>query len=420
MKKRIAIIGAGVTGLSTAQLLTEANFEVVLFEKNEIPGGLISCSRINGVLFHKVGGHVFNSRIQRVLDWYWSKFDKSDFSQIKRVAKIFITDKILGYPIENYIYMLDEKTIGNIVNELLLVYKADDNTSAENFDDFLKKHFGDTLYSIYFKPYNDKIWKTDLRDLPLEWLEGKLPMPNIPEILTSNIVCAEESTMVHSTFWYPKNGGSQFLANTLAKNLDIRFNQTISSIKRDNKQWFVNEETFDHVVYTGDVRMLKDILSDEIIPIEIKNQLSALKSNGTSNVLCEIDKNDFSWMYFPESKYKIHRIIYTGNFAETNNGNVSRNTCTIEFSGLLSEEDLTAEIVKLPGSPKVLAYNYEPNSYIYHTHQTPVILSKLKSCLDLKSFYLVGRFAEWEYYNMDKAIEAGMLLTEKLIKKDLV
>lgn len=415
MKKRIGIIGAGVSGLSTAQLLQEANYEVVIFEKKEVPGGLISCSVVDGILFHKVGGHVFNSRIQKVLDWYWSKFDKSDFSQIKRVAKIFITDKILGYPIENYIYMLDEKSIGNIVNELLLIYKADENVTVKNFDDFLRQHFGETLYTIYFKPYNDKIWKTDLKNLSLEWLDGKLPMPNIPEILTSNIVCAEESTMVHSTFWYPKKGGSQFLANTLSKGLDIRFNQTISSIERNDEEWSINGEKFDEIVYTGDARLLKDIVSDKVIPLDIKDQLSALKSNGTSNVLCEIDKNNFSWMYFPENKFKIHRIIYTGNFAETNNGNALRNTCTIEFSGYLSKEELTSEIEKLPGSPKVLAYNYEQNSYIYHTHDTPVIISKLKNCLDGQSFHLVGRFAEWEYFNMDKAIEAGMNLRDKLI-----
>lgn len=415
MKKRIAIIGAGVSGLSTGQLLQEANFEVVIFEKKDVAGGLISCSQVNGVLFHKVGGHVFNSRIQKVLDWYWSKFDKSDFSQIKRVAKIFMTDIILGYPIENYIYLLEEKTIKDIVSELLFIFKADENNSSNNFDDFLKQNFGDTLYSIYFKPYNDKIWKTDLKNLPLEWLDGKLPMPNIPEILTSNIVCAEESTMVHSTFWYPKKGGSQFLANTLAKGLDIRFNQTISAMECKKGEWFVNGDKFDEIVYTGDVRLLKDIVSNNIIPFEIKEQLQALKSNGTSNVLCEIDKNDFSWMYFPENKYMIHRIIYTGNFAETNNGKALRNTCTIEFSGYLSEEELTSEIEKLPGSPKVLAYNYEPNSYIYHTHETPAIISKLKECLDGQSFHLVGRFAEWEYYNMDKAIEAGMNLRDKFV-----
>jgi UDP-galactopyranose mutase len=62
----------------------------------------------------------------------------------------------------------------------------------------------------------------------------------------------------------------------------------------------------------------------------------------------------------------------------------------------------------------VLAYNYEPNSYIYMTHKTQTIVSTVKECLESQSFYLVGRFAEWKYYNMDNAIKAGMDLLEKL------
>jgi len=32
-------------------------------------------------------------------------------------------------------------------------------------------------------------------------------------------------------------------------------------------------------------------------------------------------------------------------------------------------------------------------------------------------FFLLGRFAEWEYYNMDKSIEAAMTLADSFEKK---
>ena len=47
---RIAIIGAGISGLTVAQLLKKRH-EVVVFEKEAIPGGLIRCRRVNGNLF---------------------------------------------------------------------------------------------------------------------------------------------------------------------------------------------------------------------------------------------------------------------------------------------------------------------------------------------------------------------------------
>ncbi len=70
MGEKIGIIGAGISGLSAGQLFQDKGHTVVLFEKKSMPGGLVSCSKEDGVLFHKVGGHVFNSKIPEVLDWF--------------------------------------------------------------------------------------------------------------------------------------------------------------------------------------------------------------------------------------------------------------------------------------------------------------------------------------------------------------
>lgn len=64
---KIAVIGAGISGLTVAQLLNDKS-EVVLFERESKAGGLIKCERINGSLFHTCGGHVFNTKNQAVLD----------------------------------------------------------------------------------------------------------------------------------------------------------------------------------------------------------------------------------------------------------------------------------------------------------------------------------------------------------------
>ena len=58
-RKKVAVIGAGISGLTTAQLLKD-KYDVTVFEKDDRPGGLIKCERVNGNLFHTCGGHVLN------------------------------------------------------------------------------------------------------------------------------------------------------------------------------------------------------------------------------------------------------------------------------------------------------------------------------------------------------------------------
>ncbi len=65
--QKLLIIGAGISGLTVAQNLRE-KFDVMIFEKESVPGGLIRCRRVDGSLFHICGGHVFNSKRQDVLD----------------------------------------------------------------------------------------------------------------------------------------------------------------------------------------------------------------------------------------------------------------------------------------------------------------------------------------------------------------
>src|SRR6187402_1562460 len=119
MKEKVVIVGSGISGLSIARMLQETH-DVQVLEKTDEIGGLIKCKRVNGNLFHLVGGHVFNSRNQAVLDWFWHFFDKDqEFVKATRNARILLEDNYIGYPIENYIYQLSSDKINRITGDLL-------------------------------------------------------------------------------------------------------------------------------------------------------------------------------------------------------------------------------------------------------------------------------------------------------------
>lgn len=410
---KVAVIGAGLSGITIANLLKNS-FEVTVFEKDKMPGGLIKCERIYDCLFHKVGGHVFNSKLEDVNKWFWSFFNKEqEFLLVKRNAKILLNNKLIGYPIENNLFLLEEILVKQIIAELLELQQKTNRVYFEytNFGEFLKCNFGSTLFELYFKPYNEKIWKTDLGSISMDWLEGKLPMPSLNQILLNNILKQDEHTMVHASFYYPKQDGSQFIINRLQENINVRTNFWVNEVGIKNDKFIVGSDVFDKLIYCGDIRRLpasvKQILTEANADVEY---IERLHSNGTSNLFCETDDTDISWLYLPETFTKAHRIIYTGNFSNTNNRGTSRKTCVVEFSGKVDYDVMCNEVKKLPGSLNPLTYNYEPNSYVIQHKDTRKQIAAAKNVLARHNIYLLGRFAEWEYYNMDTAIKAAFNL----------
>lgn len=411
-KQRIAIIGGGVSGLSIAHCLKD-KFHIQVFEKESRPGGLIKCDWEDGNLYHKVGGHVFNSRNQEVLDWFWKFFDKNDFVKAERNAVVSMPDsKIVGYPIENHVYMLNDSIINAFLDDMISIIKHQ-NTSADNFEDFLKNKFGAALYELYFKPYNEKIWKRDLKTVPLSWLEGKLPMPSVKEMLYNNFNHVKEQQMVHSSFYYAKRNGSQFIADTLSKDINIAFNQQIRSIEKLQDQWIINNETFDKVVFCGNIKDLPKLIQGFELD-SIKNKIDLLEYHGTTTVFCRIDKNPYSWIYMPSKEYDAHRIICTGNFSSFNNKSDDEMTATIEFTDSISKEAILSQLKHIPFNPQYLTHHYEKYTYPIQDMTTKETIESVKAIMQPHHFYLLGRFAEWEYYNMDAAMGAALKLEKKI------
>ena len=424
--EKIAIIGAGISGLSTAHFLKD-KYEVTVFEKENRPGGLIRCRRVNGNLFHICGGHVFNSKRQDVLNWFWSKFiQNEEFSKTDRNSCVFmdkgdnsLVNDNIPYPIENHMYLFNDEVQKKFYADLDEIDKVKGLnarfTDYESFGDFLRWRFGKTLYDMYFEPYNKKVWRRDLTTVPMSWMEGKLPMPTTQEMRDNNANKVEEKAFVHSTFWYEKNNGSQYIADKLAEGLNVIYNSNIISIEKNGEKWDVCGKEFDKVVYCGNIKdMIKVVKGIDFSKYEL--EVEALEYHGTTAVFCEIDKNPYSWIYQPSRQHESHRIICTGNFAESNNSDLpeGRITATVEFTDAISKEDILENLKKIPLHPKYLDHKYNKYTYPIQDANTRNMIKELKEDVSKNNFFFTGRFADWEYYNMDVAIGAAKDLCETL------
>lgn len=412
-RKTAAVVGAGISGLVVARSLRD-RYRVTVYEKENRPGGLIRCREVQGSLFHICGGHVFNSRRQDVLDWFWGLFNRDvSFVKADRNACIVMPDGLtVGYPAEDHLYQLPEAVQRASIRDFAAMMGRQEKPQAAHFADFLEQTFGKTLYDLYFRPYNEKIWRRPLTEVSLDWLAGKLPMPSPEDVFYHNFSHQEEKAFVHASFWYPRQGGSQFLADTLAEGLDIRYGSSIDKIVNRDGKWRIGDDFYDIVVYTGNVRMIPGLV--EGVSVEgLEKDLQALPFHGTTSVFCEIDPVPCSWIYLPDGAYDAHRIICTGNFSQKNNAS-SRLTATVEFTDHVSRADIEAQLKRIPLNPKYLDHCYTPCSYPVQTPSTRGLIRELKNRLSPEGFHLTGRFSEWEYYNMDVAAGAALDLANRL------
>jgi UDP-galactopyranose mutase len=88
----------------------------------------------------------------------------------------------------------------------------------------------------------------------------------------------------------------------------------------------------------------------------------------------------------------------------------------VEFSGELSEIEMKDEIKKLPGNLRPIMTNYQVSSYVIHDASTRSVVAETKKVLAKSHIHLLGRFAEWEYFNMDTAIASAMQLVDEEFK----
>lgn len=112
-----------MSGLAMANILQDNGHTVTVLEKDERPGGMIKCDRINGSLFHRTGGHVFNTKRQDVMDWFWQHFDQEkDFTKALRNSSVVMEgmDNV-PYPIENHMYLFTKEVQEAFIADLVKI-----------------------------------------------------------------------------------------------------------------------------------------------------------------------------------------------------------------------------------------------------------------------------------------------------------
>lgn len=409
--KKIGILGGGISGLSIGKMLQQSQiFEVEILERGSDVGGIAKTRNVHGATYHPIGGHCFNSKHQEVLDFVFDLLPEEYWHKVERNANIHFEGMDVPYPIEysiKEIHKQDPELAATLALDFLEVV---DTGKSANLEDWFVQKFGKSLAERYFIPYNRKIWNKEPRDMSYEWVADKLPIPNKRGFIES-LINEKKDQMPHSVFYYPNTNNQNSLIEALAKGLPIIKDHEIKSIRYDagNQQWQINEgeRSYDILISTLPLNILPSLIAGT--PEEVLGHAEKLRFNKVTTMFWSTKGTERTWSYFPGPDTLFHRQIHIGNFFDP-----KRNFTITEAVGERTYEEMVEAGRNDPFLDEPLDYNVSSHAYVVFDENTITSKSIIMKYLDSINLHTLGRFGEWEYYNMDICIRQAMQLHKKL------
>lgn len=443
--KRVCVVGGGLAGLSTAYhlLKSEKNLRIALIESSSRVGGLLKSEVVGDYLFDVGGSHIMFSKNQDKLNEMLS-FLKGNYVKHRRNTKVYYKGAYVKYPFENGLHDLPPEERFECVWSAVETYvKRLKNELREprNFLEWLPYVFGEGIASRYLIPYNEKIWKTDLSEITLEWVEDRIPTPPIKEIIMSAVGINVEGYTHQLIFYYPSSGGIEALTQGLlnetltSKKVEVLTNQEVVkvSLVSENKLLVETRDSClecTSVVYTAPLKrscnVLKEILG------ELSKELEKLRSVPLAVVGLGIkgEARPYHWIYLPDKKYLPHRIAVLSNYSRNNAppGGVSI-IAEISFKDedelkSVPEEQLIRKsyedileigLIKNPELEVGKVWRWR-DAYIIYDRNRSEIIKKVSEELRKLGIYINGRFGSWEYLNMDAVYMRSEKIAEEVIR----
>ncbi len=422
---KTAILGGGITGVTVARGLQERGVDWSLFEATERLGGLCKSEVIDGFVADRAGGHIIFSKDRQVLDFILNALGEGATHESPRKSAIWYDGRYVQYPFENGLADLPKQDNFECLKGYLEAYMArkEGAPQPENFLDWCLWRFGEGICEKFMIPYNEKIWKIDLRELSTQWVAGRVPDAPLEDVLKSSIGIRTEGYKHQARFWYPMEGGFESVVRAVAKPLPqerIRLNAPVKTVRNAGTGFLVNGEEFERVVSTVPLKELAKALDD--VPEEIARAFDGLDSTSVASILVAIDeppRDDRSWIYFPHaSAGPFNRITHLSNYSPANAPEGKRSILAeVTYRGAPPDLDALQEQVvdclhadQLLEKDRVLFTRAFTNKYAYilYTHRLEESLGVVRRFLEDRGIDILGRFGNYQYFNSDQCIRSAL------------
>ena len=383
------VVGSGFAGSILAErLATQNNKKVLIIEQRDhIAGNMFDYMDGNGIRIHKYGPHLFRTNSERVLN-YISKFTEWQPYQHRVLASV--NNELVPVPfnltsLEKLLPHNATELKALLLSEFGMDIKVPVSTLQKHSDVRIQK-LGNFIFENIYLNYTTKQWGEKPENLDFETITARVPVH----------ISYDDRYFQESHQALPLNGYTAMFDSMLShSNIEIRLNCKSSNVLKFEQEkdeiYFENEVFEGDVIYTGPIDELFNYCYGELpyrsLRFDLESHSNIFQPTATVNY-----PNDFDYTRITEYKHLM-------------NISTPKTTIMKEYPQDYDKNDPIKNIPYYP-IPK------DTNTDLYNKYFN---LSE-----KYKNLTLVGRLAEYKYYDMNNIINKALdIYSEKFHRGDL-
>jgi protoporphyrinogen oxidase len=434
---RIAIVGAGPTGLGAAYRLAQlGHADFTVYERNTWAGGLAASFRDAAGFTWDIGGHVqfshyedFDVAMDATMGSEWLSHDRESW--------VWIRDRFIPYPFQNNTHFLPDAEKRACLIGLI---RRRNGAAGEphNFEEWIRTSFGDGIAETFMLPYNAKVWAYPPSTMDYGWIGERVARVDLERIvlnLLDNRVDAGWGP--NNRFRFPAAGGTGEIWRRMAANLppgSVRFGAAVQRIEPGPRiLWFADgsQAHYDVLISTMPLDALASMC--EGLPLAGAHQLRYSTVHVVGVGLEGAPPPHLSskcWIYYPEDSTPFYRLTVFSNYSPRNVPAPGRQwSVMVEVSESphkpVDESSVVENVICGLSAARVIAPDDQIVSRWHfiapHGYPTPflgrdAIVMPLLETLARHGIYSRGRFGAWKYEvsNQDHSFMQGMEVVNHL------
>ena len=449
--KQVLIIGGGPAGLTAAYELLKSGVRSIVFEQDQVVGGLSRTINFKNYYFD-LGGHRFFTKVKAVENM-WREVLGEAFLLRDRLSRIYYNKKFFYYPLRPMNALLGLGVWNSILIVTSYLYaQLFPSREEETLEQWVSNRFGQRLFKIFFKTYTEKVWGMPCSEIRGEWAAQRIKGLSLVTALKNALVGngnGNRKNVVKTLidqFDYPKFGpgmmwqevadivrkmGSQVWLG--ARIEGIRWSGDRIEALEVNRNGQIETVTGTHVISSMPIRDAIQKFQPEV-PKEVLEAAKDLKYRDFLTVALIIRKDHLfpdNWIYIHDPDVKVGRIQNYKNWSPYMVPD-SNHTCLgleyfcfegddlwtmpddelielgkreLDALGLVNQKDVEdGKVVRMPKTYPVYDSTYGKS------------LEVIRRFLGgIKNLQLVGRNGMHRYNNQDHSMFTAMLAAENIL-----